>query len=121
MKYSLIIIDECHRVSGDDSSQYQTIIELLRRQNDTLKVLGLTATPYRLGMGLDLSLSLSGFVRSCIDEQDKPFGHCIYELSLSYMIHRGYLTRPEWVNAAVAQSISPRCVRTVSANTLKRR
>jgi len=26
----MIIIDECHRVSGDESSQYQTIIELLR-------------------------------------------------------------------------------------------
>ena len=102
-EYSLIIIDECHRVSGDDSSQYQTIIELLRRQNDTLKVLGLTATPYRLGMGWIYRYHYRGFVRSCIDEQDKPFGHCIYELSLSYMIHRGYLTRPEWVNAAVAQ------------------
>jgi DNA repair protein RadD len=102
-EYSLIIIDECHRVSGDDSSQYQTIIELLRQQNDSLKVLGLTATPYRLGMGWIYRYHYRGFVRSCIDEQDKPFGHCIYELSLSYMIHRGYLTRPEWVNAAVAQ------------------
>ena len=27
------------------------IIELLRQQNDSLKVLGLTATPYRLAMG----------------------------------------------------------------------
>ena len=102
-EYSLIIIDECHRVSGDDSSQYQTIIELLRQQNDSLKVLGPTATPYRLGMGWIYRYHYRGFVRSCIDEQDKPFGHCIYELSLSYMIHRGYLTRPEWVNAAVAQ------------------
>ena len=102
-EYSLIIIDECHRVSGDDSSQYQTIIELLRQQNDSLKVLGPTATPYRLGMGWIYRYHYRGFVRGCIDEQDKPFGHCIYELSLSYMIHRGYLTRPEWVNAAVAQ------------------
>ncbi|HDZ38923.1 MAG TPA: DEAD/DEAH box helicase [Marinobacter sp.] len=105
-EYSLIIIDECHRVSGDDSSQYQTIIELLQQQNDSLKVLGLTATPYRLAMGWIYRYHYRGFVRGRIEdseEQNKPFVHCIYELPLSYMINRGYLTKPELVNAAVAQ------------------
>ena len=104
-EYSLIIIDECHRVSGDETSQYQRIVELLRQQNDALKVLGLTATPYRLGTGWIYRYHYRGFVRSCSDEsdeQDKPFAHCIYELPLSYMINRGYLTRPELVDAAVA-------------------
>tara|TARA_R110000822_G_scaffold181396_1_gene321130 strand:+ start:4456 stop:6237 length:1782 start_codon:yes stop_codon:yes gene_type:complete len=105
-EYSLIIIDECHRVSGDESSQYQTIIELLRQQNDSLKVLGLTATPYRLAIGWIYRYHYRGFVRGRSgdsDEQNKPFAHCIYELPLSYMINRGYLTRPELVDAAVAQ------------------
>ena len=105
-EYSLIIIDECHRVSGDERSQYQTIIELLRQQNDSLKVLGLTATPYRLAMGWIYRYHYRGFVRGRSgdsDEQNKPFAHCIYELPLSYMINRGYLTRPELVDAAVAQ------------------
>ena len=108
-EYSLVIIDECHRVSGDETSQYQRIIELLRQQNDTLKVLGLTATPYRLAMGWIYRYHYRGFVRGRRegsedkDEQDKPFQHCIFELPLSYMINRGYLTRPELVNAAVAQ------------------
>lgn len=99
-EYSLVIIDECHRVSGDEISQYQRIIELLRQQNDSLKVLGLTATPYRLAMGWIYRFHYRGFVRS---EEDKPFQRCIYELPLSYMINRGYLTRPQLVNAAVAQ------------------
>ncbi|SFM96557.1 DEAD/DEAH box helicase [Marinobacter pelagius] len=99
-EYSLVIIDECHRVSGEETSQYQRIIELLRQQNDALKVLGLTATPYRLAMGWIYRYHYRGFVRS---DQEKPFQHCIYELPLSYMINRGYLTRPELVNAAVAQ------------------
>lgn len=102
-EYSLVIIDECHRVSGEDTSQYQRIIELLRQQNDALKVLGLTATPYRLAMGWIYRYHYRGFVRGSLEEQDKPFVHCIYELPLSYMINRGYLTRPELVNAAVAQ------------------
>ena len=99
-EYSLVIIDECHRVSGEETSQYQRIIDLLRQQNDSLKVLGLTATPYRLAMGWIYRYHYRGFVRG---EDDKPFQHCIYELPLSYMISRGYLTRPELVNAAVAQ------------------
>ncbi|WP_226609330.1 DEAD/DEAH box helicase [Marinobacter nauticus] len=102
-EYSLVIIDECHRVSGEETSQYQRIIKLLRQQNDSLKVLGLTATPYRLAMGWIYRYHYRGFVRGSDDEQDKPFRHCIYELPLSYMINRGYLTRPELVNAAVAQ------------------
>ncbi|MFG1489779.1 DEAD/DEAH box helicase, partial [Oceanospirillum sp. HFRX-1_2] len=99
-EYSLIIIDECHRVSGEDTSQYQRIIEQLRENNPALKVLGLTATPYRLGMGWIYKYHYRGFVRS---EKDKPFQHCIYELPLSYMISRGYLTKPDLVDAAVAQ------------------
>src|SRR5690554_1239317 len=99
-EYSLVIIDQCHRVSDDDTSQYQMIIDLLRQQNTSLKVLGLTATPYRLAMGWIYRYHYRGFVRS---EQDKPFVHCIYELPLSYMINRGYLTKPELVDAAVTQ------------------
>ncbi|TVP57591.1 MAG: DEAD/DEAH box helicase [Halomonadaceae bacterium] len=99
-EYSLLIIDECHRVSGEDTSQYQRIIQGLRQQNHALKVLGLTATPYRLAMGWIYRYHYRGFVRS---DEDKPFVHCIYELPLRYMISRGYLTRPEVVDAAVAQ------------------
>jgi DNA repair protein RadD len=99
-EYSLIIIDECHRVSGEEDSQYQRIIEQLRQHNTGLKVLGLTATPYRLGMGWIYRYHYRGFVRS---EEDKPFVHCIYELPLIYMISRGYLTKPDLVDATVAQ------------------
>lgn len=117
-EYSLIIIDECHRVSGDDSSQYQTIIELLRQQNASLKVLGLTATPYRLAMGWIYRYHYRGFVRS---EQDRPFQHCIYELPLSYMINRGISPGLSWLTRRWRNTISPRCLRTALANMPKRR
>lgn len=102
-EYSLLIIDECHRVSGEDTSQYQKIIGQLRRQNTALKVLGLTATPYRLGMGWIYRYHYRGFVRGADDGPEKPFAHCIFELPLSFMISRGYLTPPKLVDAAVAQ------------------
>lgn len=99
-QYSLLIVDECHRVSENDTSQYQLIISQLKQHNPGLKVLGLTATPYRMGMGWIYRYHYRGFVRS---EMDKPFQHCIYELPLSYMINRNYLTKPELVDAAVQQ------------------
>ncbi len=99
-QYSLLIIDECHRVNDSEDGQYQKIIQLLREQNQNLKVLGLTATPYRLSMGWIYRYHYRGFVRS---EQEKPFKHCIYELPLSFMINRGYLTKPDLVDAAIDQ------------------
>lgn len=43
--FSLLIIDECHRINDEDDSQYQQIIQHLRATNPRLRLLGLTATP----------------------------------------------------------------------------
>jgi len=98
-QYSLLVIDECHRVGDDDKSQYQSIIAQLRRGNPRLKVLGLTATPYRLGYGWIYRQHYRGFVRS---EEPRLFERCIYELPLSYLIRQGYLTPPKVIDAAIA-------------------
>jgi DNA repair protein RadD len=47
----LIIIDEAHLVSPSDATMYQTFIQGLRSINPWIKVIGLTATPWRLGHG----------------------------------------------------------------------
>ncbi len=98
-EFSLLIIDECHRVSEDDDSQYQQVISHLRNHNPDLKVLGLTATPYRLGYGWIYRNHFRGFVRS---EEPRVFDRCIFELPLSHMIRNGYLTPPQVVDAAIA-------------------
>ncbi len=97
---SLLIIDECHRVSGEDESQYGQVTESLRQRNPRLKVLGLTATPYRLGLGWIYRFHHRGMVRS---EEPRPFETCIYELSLRKMIEEGFLTRPRIEDAPIAQ------------------
>lgn len=97
-EYSLIIIDECHRVSGDENTQYQKLISHIRSNNSALKVLGLTATPYRLGMGFIYRFHYYGFVRG---DQHAPFEHCIFELPLRYMISNNYLTPPKLIDAAI--------------------
>ncbi|RJG41959.1 DEAD/DEAH box helicase [Motilimonas pumila] len=97
--YSLLIIDECHRVSDDSDSQYQQVIAQLQQFNPRLKVLGLTATPYRMGVGWIYQYHHHGIVRSY---EARVFKHCIYELPLRYMIKHGYLTPPQCIDASIA-------------------
>lgn len=97
--YSLLIIDECHRVNGDKKSQYGKVISALKAYNPQLKVLGLTATPYRLGMGWIYHHHYHGFVKGT---KDSPFKNCIFELPLRYMIKHNYLTPPNEVDAAIS-------------------
>ncbi|MCP4325746.1 MAG: hypothetical protein GY787_28690 [Alteromonadales bacterium] len=59
------------------TNQYQQIIKKLMQVNPEVKLLGLTATPYRLGMGWIYKKHYRGFMRS---EEKRPFEHCIYEL-----------------------------------------
>src|SRR4051812_186916 len=49
--FSLLVIDECHRVADESDTQYQEVIRKLQARNPGLRILGLTATPYRLGLG----------------------------------------------------------------------
>jgi len=48
----IIIIDECHLVSPEDNTSYQKLIKVLKEINPKLKVIGFSATPYRLGLGM---------------------------------------------------------------------
>jgi len=48
----LVIVDECHLVSHKDEGGYRKLLNDLQAINSNLRVVGLTATPYRLGHGL---------------------------------------------------------------------
>ena len=47
----IVLIDEAHLVSPKDETRYQRMIAALRAINPKLKVVGFSATPYRLGLG----------------------------------------------------------------------
>lgn len=47
----LVMIDEAHLLSPNDKAMYQKFLKDLRSANPYLKVIGLTATPWRLGHG----------------------------------------------------------------------
>lgn len=100
---SLLVVDECHRLSDAEDSQFQQVIRHLRERSPRLKLLGLTATPYRLGDGWIYRYHHAGKVRNSDAEQPPPFSRCVYEVSLSQLIRRGFLTPPRVVDAPVAQ------------------
>ncbi len=47
----LLLIDEAHLVSPNANTQYRRFIDGMRNRNPYLKVIGFTATDYRLGQG----------------------------------------------------------------------
>ncbi|GGX90132.1 ATP-dependent helicase [Litchfieldella qijiaojingensis] len=96
--FTLLVIDECHRVSLDDDSSYRQVIDRLRQANPRLKVLGLTATPYRLGQGFIYHRHHHGMVRG---EADCFFADCVFEQPLRLMVKQGYLAEPKRIDVAV--------------------
>ncbi|WP_444678397.1 DEAD/DEAH box helicase family protein [Halomonas sp. E19] len=97
-QFTLLVIDECHRVAPDKDASYRRVIEALRRANPRLKVLGLTATPYRLGQGFIYHRHYHGMVRG---GDDGFFRDCVFEQPLRLMVKQGYLAEPRRVDAAV--------------------
>ncbi|MDO9183256.1 MAG: DEAD/DEAH box helicase [Bacteriovorax sp.] len=98
--FSLLIIDECHRVSLVGETQYFQVINKLREVNSNLCILGLTATPYRLGLGWIYQYHQQKKLLK--SKEERFFEKCIYELSLSYMIRNKFLTPPIKIDSPVA-------------------
>jgi DNA repair protein RadD len=48
----LIFVDECHTVSPKDSTMYNKAFTALKAINPNVRVIGLSASPYRLGTGM---------------------------------------------------------------------
>jgi DNA repair protein RadD len=97
-QFSLLVIDECHRVPDDKDSSYQKVISHLRELNPGIKVLGLTATPYRLGMGWIYQYHTRGQVRT---EESRFFRDCIFELPIRYLLDENFLTPARMMDAPV--------------------
>jgi DNA repair protein RadD len=75
----LVIIDECHLVSHKDEGSYRHLLADLAVINPALRVVGLTATPYRLGHGL-------------ITDAPALFHAMIEPVSIAELIYKGFLS-----------------------------
>ena len=75
----IILIDECHLVSHNDEGSYRKLITDLTIINPHLRVIGLTATPFRLGHGL-------------ITDDPAIFNELIEPVSIESLVQGGYLS-----------------------------
>lgn len=81
-RIDILLIDEAHLVSPNEETMYRFVINTLKEINPFLKVVGLTATDYRLGHG---KLTDGGhiFTDVCVDMSKKD--------SFNWFIQEGYL------------------------------
>jgi DNA repair protein RadD len=75
----ICIIDECHLVSHKDEGGYRQLLADLTAINPALRVVGLTATPYRLGHGL-------------ITDAPALFHALIEPVTIAELIYKGFLS-----------------------------
>lgn len=77
----LVLIDECHLVPKKGEGMYQKALAKLKETNPRLRVVGLTATPFRLDSGL------------LIEGEGRIFDGISYEISLKKLMDRNFLTK----------------------------
>lgn len=88
--FGLIIIDECHGITPT----IKKIITEIKSKNGKLRVVGLTATPYRLGTGYIYRYKEDGSPVSESQTRDPYFNKLIHRVAASELIDRGFLTQP---------------------------
>ena len=84
-----IVIDECHRLDNTTKA----IIAGMREGNPNLRVIGLTATPYRMGDGYIYQIGMDG---QQVEQANNPlFSRLVYRIQTQELVNRGFLTPPE--------------------------
>ena len=78
--FDCLIIDEAHRIPPKGEGKYRSFIEGCKTVNKDLRVVGFTATPFRMGCGP-------------ICHRDHILHEVCYEADIANLIHDGYLCR----------------------------
>ena len=76
----LVLIDEAHLIPRSSNTMYRSFLDGLKRLNPMLKVIGLTATPYRLDSG------------RLHEGEEAIFTDIAYEVTVRELIDDGYLS-----------------------------
>jgi DNA repair protein RadD len=82
-KVDLIFIDEAHLVSPKEGTMYRSFLKEFKARNPLLKIIGFTATHYRLGQGL------------LIEGEDRLFTDICFDMttleSFNWLLSEGYI------------------------------
>jgi DNA repair protein RadD len=77
-RFDLILIDEAHMLPPDGEGMYRTFLAEARIVNPNVRLIGLTATPYRMSTGM-------------ICGPENLLNHVCYEVGVRELIVQGYL------------------------------
>lgn len=77
--FDLIVIDEAHMIPPDGDGMYRTFLEEARKVNPNVRLVGLTATPFRMKSGM-------------ICGSENVLNHVCYEIGVKELIVQGYLS-----------------------------
>ena len=81
----MVIIDECHRLApANKDSQYRRLIDAMRGNSPEMRLVGVTATPYRLGQGLI-------YGEQCKDKGANWFDSMCFSIGTELLQEQGYL------------------------------
>ena len=78
--FDVLFVDEAHRIPARGEGKYRTFIDGCRKVNPQVKVVGLTATPFRMGCGP-------------ICHRDHILNEICYEANISNLIADGFLCK----------------------------
>lgn len=76
----LVIVDECHLIPRSSTTMYGRFLRDLKAINPYLKIVGFTATPYRMDTGM------------LHEGKDALFDEICYEMTILEAVDQGYLT-----------------------------
>ena len=78
--FDLIIVDECHLIAADGEGMYRTFLKDAQTINPQLRLVGMTATPYRMSTG-----PLCG--------PDEMLNAICFDIPVVNLIDQGYLSK----------------------------
>lgn len=90
-RMDIVLVDEAHRIPVESDSMYRLLLADLREINPAMRVVGLTATPFRLDTGY-------------VYGDGQMFDAVCYEVGVRELMVRGYLCRV--VTRGTKQSLS---------------
>lgn len=76
---NVVFIDECHLVPTGENGRYREFLAALKLINPRMRVIGLTATPWRLGAGL------------ITEGKDAIFDDLIEPVSIADLVEQGFI------------------------------
>lgn len=79
-RFDLVIVDEAHMIPSKGEGMYRSCFEKLKSANPHLRVIGLTATPYRMTSGL-------------ICKPENILNHICYEVGIKALMADGFLAK----------------------------